>query len=413
MKKVISYLMMLALVLSCGTRKKAAESASDRQVESKAAVQEAPVSRPAGKGAVPKRDFGGREGVAIDLLRIVSAKAGPEENVVVSPHGVGVALSMLQEGAGGDTWTAIGKALRSQRYADQPFYTDSLNIVESANSVWIRDGFSVYDDYKNVLSESYRAQVEVRDFSSPELPKEINRWCSLQTRGRIPSIIGKVDPLTVMYLINALYFKAPWQYPFSESSTMPEKFYGAGGTEIAQLMHRSAKFGYVEKGGCQIALLPYKGWNYGMLVVLPSVGSSPDKVLSQATFADWREVRESLSYDNKVILSLPKFRLEQSHLLNSAISEMGAGEIFSPLANLSRISREQLSVSQVLQKCFIEVGEKGTEAAAVTAVAVGLTSAAPVVSNPVVMRVDRPFLFAIVDMRDFDILFAGKIASVE
>lgn len=408
MRKIFCYLLLLGLLFACGTRKKSAEAAA-AAAPSEESVAAASPSRP-GRQPVPKQDYGGREGVAIDLLRGCAART--PGNIIVSPYSAGVALSMLKEGAGGDTWTALNKALRCERYADAPFFTDAYNIVESANSVWVRDGFPVHADYTALLAESFRAQVGLRDFAGSGLPAEINRWCSDHTHGRIPSIIGRVDPSMVMLLINALYFKAPWQYPFLKEDTRTETFHAEDGDRQAPLMHRSAKFGYAERGGCQVAVLPYRDWNYGMLVVLPPEGTSVDKLLEKLTYEDFRAVRSAISYREKVILTFPKFRLEQTHTLNPVLADMGAAEIFTSEADFSRISPARLAVSQVLQKCFIEVGEEGTEAAAVTAITVGTTAVAPIVSHPVVMRVDRPFLLALVDLSDFNILFAGKIVSV-
>jgi len=217
-----------------------------------------------------------------------------------------------------------------------------------------------------------------------------------------------------MLLVNALYFKSTWQYKFNARNTSKDTFHGASGKEKVEFMNRSAKFGYVDWDGYQVALLPYVGNRYGMLVVLPPKGVDIDTLVGKLDYKNFRAAISVAKLNNDVVdLKMPKFKLETTKVLNEMLENMGIKKVFTSDAELKGISDASLMVSKVLQKCFVEVDEEGSEAAAVTSVGVSLTSARPIMKEPIKMIVDRPFLFAIVDTQTLSVLFEGKIVTLK
>ena len=363
----------------------------------------------------PKNPAPAREGSRIDysmsFFRNVVSASGPEDNVFVSPYSAGVALSMLAEGAQKQTAEELDMALNGVRFSGKEVVADSVVDVRAANSAWIRDGFNVRKDYADKLSEDYRASVSSLDFSDPASVDVINSWCSDNTEGKITGIIDNISPDMVMFLMNALYFKAPWEEKFDGNVTADAVFHGFSGDSEVPFMFRKGKMEYAGYGGHQMVRLPYAGGRYSMLVLLPAEDVSPDAVLPYLDEKSYREAVGALS-ETEVILRLPKFRIETSTRLNRALSAMGAKRVFTGAAELGGVSDADIAVDEVKQKCYVEVNEEGSEAAAVTSIGIRLTSA-NVGPRPVSMTVDRPFLFMIADMENDNILFMGRVMNLE
>ena len=355
-----------------------------------------------------------QEGSGIDysasFFRNVISGADEGENVFVSPYSAGVALSMLAEGAEGRTREELAQALNGVTFTSAEVAADSSVDIRSANSAWIRDGFKVKEAYLEELSGTFNARVENLDFSDPASVGIINAWCSENTMGRIPEIIGQISPDMVMFLMNALYFKAPWEKAFDPAMTSDATFYGYTRESKVPFMTLKSKFRYAEYMGSQLICLPYKGGKYSMLVLLPARDVSPDAVLPYLDDGSYRKALDSME-ETEVSYRMPKFRMETTTVLNSALSGMGAKRVFTPSAELGGIASGRIAVDEVKQKCFVEVNEEGSEAAAVTSIGIRLTSAniGPV---PVSMTVDRPFLFAIADIENDNILFIGRVMNL-
>lgn len=435
----------IALV-SCGTQKKTNITATDAVREGQSTTEEKIVAEKAEEGSgvsmissseVRRHDYGGHEAFSLELLEKVNVN--PAANVAVSPFSAGMALTMLAQGAYGQTWDEILAALRYDAYSEGPAYgvpgylgpgeglsredipgeisrakqyAQQCGIsLNSANSVWVSDGISVKDGFKTVLENDFGAQFFGRDFSSAKTVEEINAWCSDHTAGKIPSIIDEINPMQKLLLLNALYFKAPWLHQFKESATSKDVFHGLGGDTKVDFMHQTENFGYYEALGHQVAILPYQGGTHGMVIVLPSKDTDVNDLISSL---DYKLVRRTLSlvdYRKRVELSLPKFKMETDMLLNGTLREMGVKKVFDQDADFSRMSDAPLAVDEVRQKCYLAVDEQGSEAAAVTSVSMRLT-AMPNPADTVVMKVDRPFLFAIISFNTNEILFEGKIVTI-
>ena len=353
---------------------------------------------------------GSRIDYSISFFRHVVEEAGEGENVFVSPYSAGVALSMLAEGAHGRTLEELRAALGGVTFTAGELPADSVVDIRSANAAWIKDGFKVKSSYLQTLSDVYGAQVRNLDFSDPSSAGVINSWCAENTEGRITEIVDRISPDMVMFLMNALYFKAPWEKPFNRNSTSEDTFHGASSDSEVPFMYGKAKYSYAEYDGNQLIRLPYEGGKYSMLLLLPAEDVSPDAVLPYLDGAAYKDALESMTM-TEVILRMPKFKIETTVLLNRTLAAMGAKKVFTPSAELGGISDSRIAVDEVKQKCFVEVDEEGSEAAAVTSIGVRLTSAhqGPL---PVRMTVDRPFIFAITETGGDNILFAGRVMNL-
>lgn len=353
---------------------------------------------------------GSQTGFALSFFKNVDKTSKPGENIVVSPYSAGVALSMVAEGAEGQTRVEFDNALNGCLFKAEDLGSNDTVVVKSANSVWVTDDFSLRNRYVSLLEKDFDAFITTLNFSDPATVKAINNWCAENTNGKISEIIDKINPGTVMMLINALYFNAPWEEAFLERNTREGVFHGYAGDVQVPMMAKTERLNYAEYQGCQMVELPYQGGRYSMYVVLPAAGMGVDQMIPYINETLYDQAMGMMA-PVKVKLTMPKFKLETSLVLNKSLQEMGIRTAFTSAADFKGIAEMgALTLDQVKQKCYIEVSEKGTEAAAVTSVGVRLTSARP--ETMVTMNVDRPYLFFISDRTNGNILFAGKVMTL-
>ena len=353
---------------------------------------------------------GSRTGFALSFFKSVDETSKPGENIVVSPYSAGVAMSMVAEGAEGQTRVEFDNALNGCLFAAEDLGCNDTVVVKSANSVWITDDFSIRNRYSSLLEKDFDAFITTLNFADPATVKAINNWCSENTEGKIAEIIDRINPGTVMMLINALYFNAPWEEPFLERNTKEGVFHGYAGDLQVPMMNNTAYYNYAQYHGCQMVELPYQGGRYSMYIVLPPSGMALDEMIPYISEGIYNQALGMLS-TAKVRLTMPKVKLETDLILNKALQDMGIRTAFTAAADFKGIAEMgPLALDQVKQKCYIDVSEKGTEAAAVTSIGVRLTSARP--ENVVTMNVDRPYLFFISDRTNGNILFAGKVMTL-
>ena len=347
---------------------------------------------------------------AMEFFKKTNSTVEYDENLVVSPYSAGVALSMLAEGAEGETREEFDDMLNNHLFGAEDLGSNNDIIVKSANSLWISDNFSIRNRYVGLLEKDYDAFVTTQNFADPATVKAINNWCGEHTAGKINHIIDELTPNDVMVLINALYFNAPWQKEFDPEGTAPATFKGVSEDKEVQMMYSRDMYEYAEYQGCQLIRLPYEGGRYAMTVVLPPSGWGIDSILPYVTGTTYKGAMQMLSRQ-EVVFKMPKFKLETSLVLDKALKKMGIYTAYTPAADFNGISAMgPLQLGTVKQKCYVDVTEKGTEAAAVTSVQVRLTSASP---KPVArMTVDRPFLFIISDTQTDNILFVGKVVNL-
>ncbi|WP_088829898.1 serpin family protein [Paenibacillus tyrfis] len=352
------------------------------------------------------------------------AEQNPGSNVFVSPFSVSMALSMVYHGAGGATREQIGQTLQSQGLSvdewnrghqalrDLLEHSGKETQLSVANSIWARKGVAFHESFLQRNRDFYGAEVDTLDFAQDNAVRKINQWVGKRTNGKIDSIVqGPISSETVMYLLNAVYFKAQWQHPFPERDTKPGTFHvAAGQTKPVNLMALTGRLDYAQEPDYQAIRLPYADGKLAMVVVLPSEKAGLEKV-QQKLWADeafWNKPFSSASGT----LKLPRLKLELGYELNDALKAMGMSAAFDPAkADFSGLSPKPVLISEVKHKTFVEMNEQGTEAAAVSSVGVQVTSAPAPVAKPFEMIVDRPFLMAIQSTETGSLLFLGSIVD--
>lgn len=350
-----------------------------------------------------------QKGFALSFFKHVVATSQPGENILVSPYSAGVALSMVAEGAEGETRAEFDEALNGCLFKAVDLGNNDTITVKSANSVWITDDFSVRNRFVGILEKDFDAEVVNLNFADPATVRAINNWCSENTEGKITEIVDRLNPSQVMLLLNALYFNAPWAESFPEANTKEGLFHTTASDVNVPMMSQTERLNYAEYQGCQMVELPYEGERYAMYVVLPAEGLSLDKMISYVNEDIYDQAMASMT-PCKVRLTMPKLQLETEMILNKTLQHMGIRKAFTSAADFKGIAEMgPLVLDQVKQKCYMDISEKGTEAAAVTSVGIRLTSARP---EPLAaMNVNRPFLFFISDRTNGNILFAGRVVK--
>lgn len=357
--------------------------------------------------------------------RVASEK--PDSNVVLSPTSLAFGLAMVYNGAGGETARemaatlgASGLDLEAFNAANAAWLAALRTPAEGvelalANSIWIRDRFPVEAEFVQRNERSFDAEVRRLDFDDPAAVDEINAWAAEETHDRIEEIIQEIDPLDMLFLINAVYFLGEWTEPFDMEGTTRGQFTRQGGTPVGiPFMSRRDTIDYFQDDGYQAIRLPYgDGGRFAMVLLLPARGSSLEALYRGLDASSWRAALGRLE-PTYLELQLPRFRVEYEKKLNDVLKALGMQTAFDPgRADFSGINPDpaydDLHISKVLQKTFLQVNEKGTEAAAVTAVTVSVTS---MPSYPIV-RFDRPFFLAIRDGATDTILFLGQITDPE
>ena len=362
------------------------------------------------KYVAPQADPGSEIGYAMSFIRSVVSVEDKDMNLAVSPYSAGVALSMLAEGAQGQTQSEFNKALNNCIFKAEDLGGNDTVIVKSVNSLWIDDDFSVRNRYVNLMQKDFDALVTTLSFSDPSTVQAINNWCSEHTNGKITEIIDKLGANDVMVLVNALYFNAPWLNPFEPRMTSDARFNGSRKVSDVRMMSRKAYMNYAEYMGCQLVELPYEGGRYSMYVLLPPQDMDINELIGYLSEEAYMTALGALK-STDVLLRMPKVKVETSLLLNNSLQEMGIRTAFTPAADFSAIAEMgPLSLGLVKQKCYVDISEKGTEAAAVTSAQIRMTSARP--APYVKMTVDRPFLFFITDTQESNVLFAGRIMNL-
>lgn len=354
---------------------------------------------------------GSKTGFALSFFKNVNAIVEKGENVVVSPYSAGVALSMLAEGAEGETRVEFDNALNGCIFKAEDLGNNDTITVKSSNSVWVDNNFSIRNSYTNLLEKDFDAFIDALSFADPATVKAINDWCAENTNGKIDEIIDRLDPGAVMVLVNALYFNAPWEDEFSPENTYEADFHGQTKNSKVKMMSRNGRMNYAEYYGCQMVELPYAGGRYSMIVILPPAGMDADAMMQYLGESIY-DMAMGMFQPRQVKFKMPKAKIETSLILNQALKNMGIRSAFNTSANFKGIAAMgPLVLDKVKQKCYIDISEKGTEAAAVTSAQIRLTSMRPE-PDTVEMTVDRPYLFVINDKTNDNILFAGKIVNL-
>jgi serpin B len=401
------------ILMACATLIALAFSACDKDK-----VRPEPNPTPIELTAVGRQLIANSNDFGIQLFSGVAREEQEADNLMLSPLSASIALTMLLNGCDGDTYEQIHQMLgypaglpldevnAAQRsLVAQLLQADNQVDLGIANALFYRLGFEAKPAYLEAMRREYSARIEGLDFSAPSALSHINQWASDATKGRIPEVLDEIHPATVLFLMNALYFKGEWTYKFDKAHTSPRPFrLGDGSTVDVPTMAGEIKALATYGQGYAALELPYGRRNFSMVVVVPEQGLAG--FYDELTPEKWRAITSGLDGQGEwqeIQVSLPKFKFEYERKLNDDLMALGMTDAFDEgLADLSGISDAQLFVSRVKQNTFVEVNEEGTEAAAVTVVDIRETSLNA-------FAADRPFIFAIRERTTNALLFIGAV----
>jgi serine protease inhibitor len=364
---------------------------------------------------------------AFRLFGEVARGSSPDSNLFISPLSVAMALGMTYNGAAGTTQAAMQSALGldgMSLHEIDAAYRGVIDLLRGldprvdftlANSIWYRQDLAFEQAFLDTCRTYFDATVRGLDFASPDAAPTINGWVSDQTRGKIPSIVP--DPIPggiVMYLINAVYFKAVWITQFDRSLTAPGPFTLTTGSTTTVPLMRYASEAPVRAGGdaaVQVLDLPYGGGAYSMTIVMPRDPAAMDSLVAGLAPERWDAWIAGLDSVRRQVV-MPKFTLSYRLRMNDALAALGMGVAFvgcpavPDCADFTAMRpARDLFISAVMHKTFVDVNEEGTEAAGATSVGVGITAVQPP------LLIDRPFLFAIRERFSGTILFLGRMMN--
>ncbi|XP_074195969.1 serpin B8 isoform X2 [Rhinolophus sinicus] len=351
---------------------------------------------------------------AINLLKMLGEEDNAR-NVFFSPFSISSALAMVLMGAKGDTEAQISQVKKSTKVSSH-FSQKLTNPTRSTCSELPTDSLEKRRAFKESCQKFYQAELEELSFTedTEECRSHINDWVTKKTEGKISEIlgVGTVGPLTKLVLVNAIYFKGKWNEQFDRKHTRGMPFKTNQEKKTVQMMfkHADFKMGFVDEVHSQVLELPYVGEELSMTILLPDDNTdltTVEKTLTYEKLRAWTDPEKMTM--GKVQVFLPRLKLEESYDLESFLRSLGMTDAFEEAkADFSGMStKKNVPVSKVSHKCFVEVNEEGTEAAAATAV----------IRNSRCSRIeprfcaDHPFLFFIRHHKTNSILFCGRFSS--
>ena len=373
--------------------------------------------------AGPKSTAKGNTAFALDLYARLRANDG---NLFFSPMSIRTALGMTYAGARGGTAREMAKVLhlpeeQLRAHAELGELVHLLNEMGKtkgcklslANSLWGQKGYTFLDEFLARLEREYNAGFALVDFkrNREAARRVINDWVAGKTEGKIQNLIqrGILDRLTRLVLTNAIYFKGDWKAPFKEGRTKDADFFvTADKKSQVPTMRQTRRFGCAQTEELQVLELPYAGEAVSMVVLLPKKRDglvALEKSLTPANLSGWLGALRM----RRVAVYLPRFKTEAKFELNRTLASMGMPLAFGMAADFSGMDgTKALYISNVIHKAYVDVNEKGTEAAAATAVIVKRKG---MPAPPMVFRADHPFLFLIRDGKTGSILFLGRVVD--
>ena len=353
------------------------------------------------------------------LFKAANDNFRDNDQFVISPLSASQSLSMLLNGAAGETLSGSMNELGLQGHTLDELNSinsklmDSLNTldkkttIEFANSMWLNQGLTALPSYTSAIQEYYMATLFNEDFSDNNTLDAINRWCSNASKGNISKLLEST-PTSPMLLINALYFKSHWPKPFKNEKRAPFTTV-TGEEQTVEYMSTTVGSGIFSNGKCKATRLPYGNGIFGFYILLPGEGISVDECINDLAENSWLDNIENFS-QAEVTVKMPKFEITSRNDLVSSLKSAGLTACFSPEADYSNLfSSTGYTVTDVLQVTTINVDEEGTVATSSTVVG-GATSPEPVPS--VELNVNRPFLFIIKERSTDAILFMGKVGKI-
>lgn len=356
---------------------------------------------------------------ACNLLRTIYKQKKDNRSIIMSPISVSYVLGMINEGADGETRRQInnvlglGGSVREineyfKKMMDEAQSVDPSVTLKNANCIYFRLGVNINPQFKADMQNYYDAHVEAINFNSGNIVNKINNWSKTHTDGMIPELVTKeeLNPLAVMYLLNAVYFNASWTSKFDPRSTRDLDFVTLDGKTVKRpMMHLETKAVYGKNDLCKMLCLPYGNKAYSMIVLLPNEGKTTGDIIRNLSAQKLKEWQSQMSTQDVDIL-MPRFTAESETHLEDILSSMGMPRAFggdAEFPNMLKGYHDELYVSMMKQKAKIEVNEEGTKAAAVT-VAEMSEKSMPLYKY---FYATRPFVYYIIEKSTGSIYFMG------
>ena len=350
-----------------------------------------------------------------DFIQKLYESMNEDENWFISPHSIKTALLMAANGAGGETKEQILSLLgvsdldesniNAKEFKEKIGTSDDVTL-ETGDSIWINldnpGGCDFSKEFKKLMKEYYSAEAgTVRRSDGADI---INSWVSEKTHGRITKMVDSAEFDAI--ILDTIYMKADWESPFKERGTYSDIFHNADGSDgDIDFMHQTGYFRYADDGMNRIAILPYKGGDVSMALILGDISGDIGALLNKAEFS-----RTELQ------LAVPKFSGDTSLSLDETLKALGMTDAYDPdkADFTSMVTSGNMYISTILHKANIDIDEKGTEAAAATAIEFLATSAMPMEKpTPIPFICDVPFTYAVRDNETGEILFMGRFASAD
>ncbi len=374
--------------------------------------------------AVEENDLGtvsrGINKFSFDLYKKLKDE-NKEKNLFYSPASISIALAMTYAGARGNTEKQMADVLNFTLPQDRLHlaYSKLIENLKSAkdyelsiaNALWLQKDYKLLQEFLNIMGKYYKGGFNEVDYiGDPQGARiKINDWVSKETKEKIKDILqpGDITKLTRLVITNAIYFKGKWLTEFDKEFTRDEDFYLINGQKTkVKMMYQENRFNYYENDDLQLLEMPYKGDKVSMVIILPKTG----KFVTVENMMDEKKLQEWLknAMKTKVKVYIPRFKFTQMFGLSEDLSKMGMEDAFDEnKADFSGINgrKNDLYISKVIHKAFVEVNEEGTEAAAATAVILDTKA----LIEELVFKADHPFIFFIRDKETGSILFMGRV----
>ncbi len=352
--------------------------------------------------------------------------ASDKENIMISPLSISVALAMAYNGADNDTKAEMEKTLKVNGLTTEQINASYKSLIaalqsldkdvvfEIADAIFYSQGFSVKQNFLDINNNIYDAEVQALDFGSSSAVPTINNWVSDKTHDKIKKIVDQLSPYDRMVLLNAVYFNGIWSQQFDEEGTHMLDFHKTDETSMeVPMMKKEEKLDYASNSLFDAIKMPYGNGQYQMVIFLPANGKNSRDVIDDLSAENWKNWLDTFSTEDHVVITMPRFKFAFKTPLIDVLIEMGMQKAFqAEVADFSKITDEDLFISSVMHKSFIDVNETGTEAAAVTSITFRTTSAGNEPPKKY-FTVNKPFVFAITEKDTGAILFMGEVNHPE
>lgn len=347
-------------------------------------------------------------------------KTQPDQNIFISPASIAMALSMTYNGAKGETQQAMAKTLELQGMSFEEINQANATLkatltnpdpnvqLSIANSLWARKGEPFNPEFLQNNQNFYGAQVTALDFNNPSASDIINNWVEQSTNGKIPKIIEgtEISPTTILFLINAIYFKGQWTTQFDKTQTKELPFTLLNGTQKQHpFMFQQAQYKYYSNQLFQAVSLPYGQGRLSLYIFLPHKNVSLQTFYNSLNAENWEQWMKQFQSE-QVLVGLPRFKVNYGLELNDVLKSLGMAIAFDEnRADFANMTPQSAYISKVKHNTFFEVNEEGSEAVGATSVQIASRSI------PMNLIIDRPFFCVIRDNQTQAILFMGSIVE--